>query len=204
MSLPRNLGPETVDLTQALALLSLPRTLGLHPETGEPITAGLGRFGPYLRSGDTYASLRGDDDVLTIGLNRAVDLLSRSRPAKAKGKDLGAHPEDGKPVILRAGRYGPYVEHGSTRVTLPDGAGAETLELNQALALLAAKEARGSSKKPVKSAKSAKKEKASGATPASKLGKKAQSAAETQAKVEPKSKSASKPSPSRGRGRGTG
>ena len=150
ISLPRDLDPETLDLEKALALLSLPRTLGTHPESGETITAGLGRFGPYLRSGDLYVSLRGDDDVLSIGLNRAIDLLSRARPGKAKGKNLGAHPEDGKPVLLKAGRYGAYVEHGDVRATLPAGTDPEALDVTQAAALLAEKAGRTAPKRKSK------------------------------------------------------
>ncbi len=146
ISLPRGLDPEALNLDQAVALLALPRSLGPHPETGEEISAGLGRFGPYLKMGDTYVSLKGDDDVLAIGLNRAVDLLSRARPAKAKGRALGDHPGDGKPVTLKAGRYGPYVEHGKVRATLPAGVDAETLQLESAVTLLAAKQERAGAK----------------------------------------------------------
>jgi DNA topoisomerase I len=142
ISLPRGVDPETLDLEKALALLSLPRTLGTHPETGQTITAGLGRFGPYLRVGDTYVSLKGDGDVLSIGLNRAIDLLANARPAKAKGKSLGEHPADGKPVLLKAGRYGAYVEHGTVRATLPEGTNPETLDLDRAVAALEKKAAR--------------------------------------------------------------
>jgi DNA topoisomerase-1 len=146
ISLPRGLDPETLDLDKALALLSLPRALGTHPDTGEMISAGLGRFGPYLRAGDSYVSLKGDDNVLSIGLNRAIDLLSRARPGKAKGKSLGEHPADGKPVLLKAGRYGAYVEHGTVRATLPAGIDAESLDLDRAAALLAEKAGRNGGK----------------------------------------------------------
>ncbi|MFO1113263.1 MAG: type I DNA topoisomerase [Rhodospirillales bacterium] len=159
ISLPRGVDPETLDLDKALALLALPRNLGEHPESGQMISAGLGRFGPYLRMGDTYVSLKGDDDVLAIGLNRAVDLLAKARPPKAKGKELGVHPADGKPVLLMAGRYGPYVEHGKLRATLPAGTDAEALGLQQALNLLAEKQGRSAGKaaraaKPATSRKS--------------------------------------------------
>jgi DNA topoisomerase I len=150
ISLPRGLDPATLDLEKALALLSLPRALGSHPETGEAINAGLGRFGPYLRAGDIYVSLKGDDDVLSIGLNRAIDLLSRARP-KATAKNLGVHPADGKPVRLKAGRYGPYVEHGSMRATLPAGTAAEMLDLDAAVALLTEKAERAAPKGKSKS-----------------------------------------------------
>ncbi len=146
ISLPRGVDAATLDLQKALALLSLPRTLGTHPETGEAISAGLGRFGPYLRAGDIYVSLKGDDDVLSIGLNRAIDLLANARPAKTKGKSLGEHPADGKPVLLKAGRYGAYVEHGTVRATLPEGTNPETLDLDRGLALLAQKALRTSGK----------------------------------------------------------
>jgi DNA topoisomerase-1 len=146
ISLPRGLDPDMLNLHQALALLALPRSLGPHPETREEITAGLGRFGPYLKMGDAYVSLKGDDDVLEIGLNRAVDLLSRARPAGAKGRALGDHPDDGKPVVVKAGRYGPYVEHGKLRAALPAGTDAETLQLEGAISLLATKQGRASAK----------------------------------------------------------
>jgi len=155
ISLPRGLDPETLDLSQALALLALPRSLGQHPETGQEISAGLGRFGPYLRAGDVYVSLKGDDNVLEIGLNRACDLLAQARPGKAKGKSVGDHPADGKPVVLKAGRYGAYVEHGGVRATLPAGTEAETLELDAAVALLAEKAGRdGGTKRPAKAPRS--------------------------------------------------
>jgi DNA topoisomerase-1 len=145
-SLPRGLSPADMTLERAVGLLSLPRTVGLHPDTGEPITAGLGRFGPYLKHGDAYKSLRGDDDVLTIGLNRAVVLLAE--PSKGgrrtpPGKTLGNHPADGAPITLHSGRYGPYVRHGKTLASLPGGSDPDALTLDDAVALLAAKAAKG-------------------------------------------------------------
>jgi DNA topoisomerase-1 len=141
-ALPRGLDPLSLSLEQATALLALPRLLGPHPETGAPISAGLGRFGPYLKMGDLYVSLRGEDDVLSIGLNRAVDLLARS-PQKAGGaRSLGSHPADGRPVRVRSGRYGPYVEHGTLRANLTPPLAADTVTLADAVALLAAKAAK--------------------------------------------------------------
>jgi DNA topoisomerase-1 len=140
-SLARGMDPETVDLGKALALLSLPREVGAHPETGDMITAGIGRFGPYVRVADTYVSLKGDDDVLSLGLNRAVTLLADAPNKKSKGRTVGNHPADGKPVVLKAGRYGPYVEHGKVRASLPKGVSEETLDLDQAVSILAAKSA---------------------------------------------------------------
>ena len=198
ISLPRGLDPEALDLDKALALLALPRTLGPHPESGQTISAGLGRFGPYLRMGDTYVSLKGDDDVLSIGLNRAVDLLSQARPAKAKGKELGTHPGDGKPVRLMAGRYGPYVEHGKLRATLPAGTDAETIGLQQALDLLAEKQGR-SAGKPAKAAKPAGKSAAepAKAAPAKRPATKAKTAKASMAEAP-----AAKPAPRRKAGSG--
>jgi DNA topoisomerase-1 len=147
-ALPRGLDPADLDLDKALALLALPREVGPHPETGEPITAGIGRFGPYIKMGSTYKSLGRGDDVLTIGLNRAVVLLAE---AKAKAaRSLGKHPGDGKPVTLRYGRYGPYVAHGSLRASLPRGKDVDSITLDEAVALLAAKAGKGGSGKPAR------------------------------------------------------
>lgn len=132
-SLPRDMDPETLDLERALALLSLPRVIGRDPETGGEITAGIGRFGPYVRLGNTYQSLEPGDDVLTIGMNRAMDLLAKAR---AKVRLLGNHPADGAPVEVRKGRFGPYVQHGKTVANLPRDVGMEEVTLEQALALL--------------------------------------------------------------------
>ncbi len=144
-SLPKGLEPAALDLEKALGLLALPREIGAHPESGEKITAGIGRYGAYVRHGDAYVSLKPDDDVLTIGLNRAVALIADAG-TKAKAETLGAHPEDGKPVTLRAGRFGPYVQHGTLRATLPKKVSADGLTLEQAVEILAAKAARGNTK----------------------------------------------------------
>jgi DNA topoisomerase-1 len=150
-SLPRGLSPTSVDLQRALALLSLPREVGRHPETGEMIAAAVGRFGPYLKYQGNFISLKGDDDVLSIGLNRAVTLIAES-PKKAPAQTLGTHPDDGKPITMRQGRFGRYVQHGSIRATLPKGKSADTLTLDEAVALLAAKAAKGGGNAARKSA----------------------------------------------------
>jgi DNA topoisomerase-1 len=142
VSVPKGWDPATLDLERALQLLALPRTVGAHPETGEPITAGIGRYGPYVRHHGRYVSLKGDDDVLTIGLNRAVALIGEARASSA-GRELGRHPGDGRPVTLRRGRYGPYVQHGGVRATIPRDLSAEGVSLEQALSLLAERAARG-------------------------------------------------------------
>ncbi|MEK9671986.1 MAG: type I DNA topoisomerase [Rhodospirillaceae bacterium] len=137
-SLPRGLSPAAVDLQKAIDLLALPRDVGPDPETGDMITAGIGRFGPFIKLGGTYVSLKGDDDVLTIGLNRAVSLLA-DKPKKDPPKELGKHPKDGKPVVQKAGRWGPFVQHGKIMVSLPNGTDKDSVTLEQALELLAAK-----------------------------------------------------------------
>ena len=135
-SLPRGMDGDTITLEQALALLSLPRIVGLHPESHEPIEAGLGRFGPYVKMGGVFASLDRDDNVLAIGLNRAVDLLARRL---ASVRALGAHPADREPVLVRKGRFGPYVQHGNRVANLPREWAMEDIALDQAVALLAEK-----------------------------------------------------------------
>jgi DNA topoisomerase-1 len=152
-SLVRGMDAAGVDLQTALGLLSLPRDLGPFPETGEMIQAGIGRFGPYIKCEGTYVSLK-DDDVLAIGLNRAISLLADA-PRKPKAKEVGKHPDDGKPITLRQGRYGYYVQHGSTRATLPKGTDKDELTLDGAVELIRAKEA--ASGKTPKKAKASKK-----------------------------------------------
>jgi DNA topoisomerase-1 len=152
---PRNMDVADIDLQKAIALLGLPREVGLHPESGEMIKAGIGRFGPFLVHQGKFKSIPADDPdgVLTIGLNRAVDLLSqqsRSRNGFGVVKELGNHPEDGKPVTISKGRFGPYVKHGTTNATLPKGAEIETLTLEKAVELLSEKK---SAKKPRRKAK---------------------------------------------------
>ena len=159
-SLPAEADADTLDLDQALAYLALPRSVGHHPETGEEITAGIGRFGPFLKMGSQYASLRKGDDVLSVGINRAVDLLARRKPAAAPLRTFGQHPVDGQPVLARAGRYGPYVQHGATRVTLPKDTAADALDLEAALALLATKTKPGTKARAKSGAKAGVKPKA--------------------------------------------
>jgi len=139
-SLPKGTSAGGVDLETALKLLSLPRDVGAHPESGDMIQAGLGRYGPYLKYQGSFTSLKDGDDLLEIGLNRAVDLLAES--AKKRGRLLGEHPSGGE-VHLKAGRFGPYVEHNKLRATLPRGTDMIEVELPQAIELLAAKAAKG-------------------------------------------------------------
>ncbi len=161
VSLPKNLRPEDLTLETALALLSLPRTLGAHPDDGEPVKAGLGRFGPYVVHGKTFASLKKDDDVLTVDFDRALELIAEKAGRGAGGrprrvanalKDLGPHPDDGEPVAILDGRYGPYVKHGKSNASLPKGADWESFTLDEAVKLLKAKAGRGG---PIKRTKMA-------------------------------------------------
>lgn len=134
-SLPKGIDPASVTLEQALGWLSLPRLVGIHPERGEPIYAGLGQFGPYVKVGNVYASLDKDDDVLSIGLNRAVVLLAKKLDSV---RSLGQHPDGGE-VTVRRGRFGPYVQHGTRVASLPKGVAMETVTLEDAVRLLAEK-----------------------------------------------------------------
>ena len=152
----KGMDPLSVDLEVALKLLSLPREVGPHPEDGEMILAGIGRFGPYLKHGSAYSKLGPDDDVLTIGLNRAVTVIAESpkRSSRAKAlKTLGEHPDDGKPVEIFEGRYGPYVKHGKTNASLPRSMSEESITMEEALELIAEKAAKGAKKKKKASAK---------------------------------------------------
>ncbi len=141
-SLPKGMTVEQVDLQVALDLLSLPRPVGNHPEDGELVEAGIGRYGPYVKHLKVYASLQATDDVLTVGLDRAVELLvekaKKSRKPSAL-RDMGVHPEDGEPVLVMDGRYGPYVKHKRTNASLPEGTTVEELTMEQAVELLAAR-----------------------------------------------------------------
>jgi DNA topoisomerase-1 len=149
-SLPKGLQPDDVTLETALALLSLPREVARHPTSGEPIVAGVGRYGSYVQHGKTYANLSRNDDVLTIGANRAIDLIvakesgaGRGFGAGAGGRALGDHPTLGGAVTLKAGRFGPYVNHGKVNATLPRGSDPASVTLAEAVAMLAARVAGG-------------------------------------------------------------
>jgi DNA topoisomerase-1 len=135
-SLPRGMDGEQLTLDQAMGLLSLPREVGLHPETHDRIEVGIGRFGPYVRMGAVFGSLDKDDDVLAIGINRAVDLLAKKL---ASVRTIGPHPADQDLVTVRKGRFGPYIQHGKTVANLPRGVAMEDVTLNEAVALLTEK-----------------------------------------------------------------
>ncbi|WP_267384373.1 type I DNA topoisomerase [Cyanobacterium sp. uoEpiScrs1] len=150
-SLPKGMKPEDVTLERAIGLLSLPRLLGNHPDTGAKIKAGLGRFGPYIvhdqgKEGKDYRSLKGEDDILTVDLERALELLAQpkrtrkgGRGAKKPLRELGIHPEDKEAINIYEGPYGLYIKHGKVNVSLPEKEKVDTLTLETALELLATK-----------------------------------------------------------------
>ena len=148
--LPKGLSPEDIDLEKALALLALPREVGMHPEDGEPIIAGVGRFGPYVKHGKIYANLDASEDVLTVGLNRAVSLIAekKANPRRGRrfgadpGRVLGEHPDKGGPIVVKNGRYGPYVSHAGINATLPADKTPDTITLEEAVGLLEARAAK--------------------------------------------------------------
>jgi len=144
-SLTKSMDPSEVDLEIAIKLLELPREVGVYPETGQMITAGIGPFGPFIKLAGTYVSLK-EDDVLTIGLNRACDLLANA-PKKPEPREVGIHPRTKKPVMMRWGRWGPFVQHGKIKANMPkdmkkpkgEEDNQETPSLDLALIWLAAK-----------------------------------------------------------------
>ena len=149
-SLPKGLSPDDVTLEKAIALLALPREVAKHPTSGEPILAGVGRYGAYVQHGKTYANLGKDDDVLEIGANRAIDLIvakesgaGRGRFGADAGRALGEHPTLGGAVTVKQGRFGAYVNHGKVNATLPKGTDPASLTLEDAVAMLAARAAGG-------------------------------------------------------------
>lgn len=154
-SLPKGWAPKELQPDQAIMLISLPREVGKHPEDEEPIMANLGRYGPYVQHQRTFANLASVDEMFTIGLNRAVSLIADKRAGGGRGgraapkvlKDLGAHPSSGDPVQVLDGRYGPYIKHQKTNATLPKDMGPTDLNIDQALEILAEKEAKGGKKK---------------------------------------------------------
>lgn len=154
-SIPKGIEAANITLERALQLLALPREVGLHPETGQPITAGIGRFGPFVRHDKTYVNLDSIEDVFSIGINRAVTLLAEKASNGAKRswgraapqvlRTLGEHPAGGTIEVL-SGRFGPYVRHGDLNATLPKGKDPAALTLDEALELLAARAEKGPGK----------------------------------------------------------
>jgi DNA topoisomerase-1 len=198
VALPRGVKPADVDLEMALRLLALPREIGRHPESGETITAGIGRFGAYIKHGSSYTSLAADDDVLTIGLNRAVTLLAEAKSGGRRGpqllRELGPHPEGGT-IGLYRGRYGPYVSHDGVIASLPRGADPDTFALDRAVELLATQRAKGKGK-PRRAARQPAPARAAGAGAAAKPARKA---APKKTKAKPRAKTRATPAARRKR-----
>ena len=148
-SLPKGTTPENITLEQAIGLLTLPRTLGMHPESGCKVQSSLGRFGPYVvhdqgKVGKDYRSLKGDDEPVTITLERALELLAQPKAVRGKRsvtplREMGPHPEDEEPVNLYEGPYGTYIKHGKVNASLPEGQTLETLTMEMAIEALNAK-----------------------------------------------------------------
>ncbi|MEX5729622.1 DNA topoisomerase-1 [Rhodovulum iodosum] len=151
-SLPKGWAPEEIDLEKALMLLSLPREVGTHPDDGEMIEAGIGRYGPYVKHGKKYANLADVDEVFTVGMNRAVEVLAqkktRGRGTTAKPiKELGEHPEKGGAVNVMDGRYGPYVKWDKVNATLPKGVDPADVTMEMAVGIIAEKAAKKGGRK---------------------------------------------------------
>ena len=160
-SLLKGMEPATLTLEQALRLLALPRDIGPHPDSGDMIQAGVGRYGPYLKIGPRYVNLTAEDNVLEIGINRAVEVLAQAADktggrgrggAGGGGRALGEHPGDGKPVTVGAGRYGPYVKHGTVYATIPKDIDPASVTMAEAVELLAAKRAKSGDAAPTRKA----------------------------------------------------
>ena len=184
-SLPKGTHHSTVDLEKALSLLALPREVGIHPETNLPIVANNGRFGPYLLHDGKYANLGPEDDILTIGMNRAVTVIAEAAEKKKNGgrgapeplKDLGAHPESGEKVVILKGRYGPYIKYAGKNITLPKEMEPASVTMEQVMPLL-----------PAAGAKAGKKKAAAKKAPAKKAAAKAPAKAKPAAKKAPAKK----------------
>src|SRR5687767_666935 len=156
-SLPKDVPSDGLTLDMAKQLLSLPRAIGPHPETGLPISASIGKYGPYLVHDGKYARLASTAEVFETGMNAAVSKLADAAANAGKGRKgsepvavLGAHPESGKEVKVMAGRYGPYATDGTTHATLPKTADPKAVTLDEAVALIDAKAAKGPSKRPAR------------------------------------------------------
>lgn len=197
-SLPRGWTTETTTLEKAIALLSLPREVGMHPSENEKILAGIGRYGPYLQMGKMYASLGSVEDVFEIQMNRAVAVIDEKKAGGGKGrfgraaptalKELGESPVTGKHVRVLSGRYGPYINDGETNANVPKDKKPEDVTLDEALSLLAARAEAGGGRK--KGRKAAPKKAPTKAGNGAKPGKKAAAKTATPKKAAPKKKAA--------------
>ncbi|NEX48517.1 type I DNA topoisomerase [Pseudotabrizicola algicola] len=200
-SLPKGWSADSLTLERALDLLSLPRLIGQHPEDGEPVEAAIGRFGPYVKHNKTYANIPDVEEVFTIGMNRAMEVLaqkaSRGRAASAPAepiKALGAHP-DGGDITVMPGRYGPYIKWEKINATIPKEIVPEEINLDQALELIAEKAAKSPGKKKAAPRKAAAKKDAAPAEKPAKPATKKAAAKKAPAKTAAKTVAAKKPAP---------
>jgi DNA topoisomerase-1 len=192
-SAPKGVDLATLDLATALKRLALPRLVGMHPETGTPIEANFGRFGPFIKHDGVYANLENADDIFTIGLNHAVTLLaekkanpkSRFGQPKAPLKELGEHPDTKAPVKVMSGKYGPYITDGETNANVPKGSDPQNVTLAEAVELLRIRAEQGGGKKKKKKAAKAP-AKAAKTNGAAKADAKPAKAAKADAKEKPK------------------
>ncbi len=139
VSIPKGLPIENVDLEKAKYLCSLPKVLGKHPDLNDDITINIGRFGPYLKCSNKSARIETVDELFTIGLNRAITLISEAKPGRMSSseiKNLGEHPEDKKPVRIMKGQYGPYIKYKSLNATIPEDKDPTELTMEEALILI--------------------------------------------------------------------
>ncbi|USG60141.1 type I DNA topoisomerase [Sneathiella marina] len=175
VSIPKDVPLDSVDFELAVQLMALPREVGLHPESGTMISAGLGRYGPYVECDKKYGRLTNSMEVLTVGMNRAVELLAAAKPSSGRGRAapplrvVGPHPADEADINVKDGRYGAYVTHGGINATIPKGSDPLTITLEEAVKLLADR-AEKSGKKPklAKKASAPKKKAAAKKKPAAK------------------------------------
>ena len=153
MSIPKGLPIENVDLDKAKYLCSLPKIIGKHPDINEDITINIGRFGPYLKCSNKSARIESIDELFSIGLNRAITLISEAKPGRMSSseiKNLGEHPEDKKPVKIMKGQYGPYIKYKSLNATIPEDKDPAELTMEEALILIEKRREYDKTKKKVK------------------------------------------------------
>ena len=150
-SIPKGMSPDDIDFERALKLLALPREIGAHPEDGNPITVAIGRYGPYISHNKNFASIKDPEDIFTIGINRAVDLLAENAAKRGKTsepiKDLGEHPDGDGNILVMDGRYGPYVKYNRINATIPKDKNPKDITVEEAVELI---KARGKSKAKAK------------------------------------------------------
>lgn len=149
VSIPKGRDPQTLTFEEAMAYIGLPRQLGVHPETGHVVNAGIGMYGPYVKHEKIFASLGKTDDVLTVDLPRALELIAakKTKAPVLPLKELGKHPEDDEPVAIYEGRYGMYIKHGKVNATIPKERDPMTVTLEEAIPLLAERAARAPAKR---------------------------------------------------------